>query len=67
MNARQKYFECLITDAVNGLADVHSDISPQEIELYAPAIISAMIISDSINGLRKAVLELAEATRQAQG
>lgn len=50
MNVRQAYYADLIADC-KGACDQH-DIHPDD----QATIISAMIVSDAVNGLRKALL-----------
>jgi hypothetical protein len=51
MNARKMYFDLLLFDAIDSAVDV--DLGED------PIIIAALILSDSINGLRKALLQAA--------
>jgi len=51
MNARKMYFDLLLFDAIDSAVGV--DLGED------PIIIAALILSDSINGLRKALLQAA--------
>lgn len=53
MSARQAYYEDLLEDCMNAADSMGI---PQE---HQPAVIAALIQSDSFNGLRKAILQAA--------
>lgn len=57
---RTEYFEDLLEDARIAAADVPPGESQQIVQLMA-----ALVMSDALNGIRKALLDLAEATRKA--
>ena len=50
MTARQEYFDDLLNDCKEALE--RADLEPEDEGL----VIAAMILSDAINGLRKAIL-----------
>lgn len=56
---RTEYFEDLLDDARTAVEQVGAN--PQE----AAMLMAALISSDALNGIRKALLEVAEATRRA--
>lgn len=58
MIARQEYFEDVLSDAIGAATRLGV---PEDL---AQSIIAALIISDAMNGLRKAVLRLANAEGQ---
>jgi hypothetical protein len=58
MSTRLDYFDDLLRDCLKACIDVGIP------EIYAGPIVAALIQSDSLNGLRKALLQ-AEANRRA--
>ncbi len=58
MNARREYLEDLLVDCMDAARDVP--------EQHQGVIIAALVLSDSLNGLRKAILQMAN-PRQRQG
>lgn len=57
--SRIEYFVDLVDDAVYATRDLDPEIKPQAI--------AALIQSDAMNGLRKALLDVAEAVRRTGG
>lgn len=51
MNARKLYFDDLLNDCIDA-ADAAE--VPEE---HQPAIVAALVLSDSLNGLRKALIQ----------
>ena len=60
MSSRQQYFRDLLTDCQNAVEEFHGGLSPEQ----ALQLIASLILSDSLNGVRRALLDLADATRQ---
>lgn len=56
--ARMEYFEDLLRDVTDAMGG-------EDKLLEAPEVAAALILTDSINGHRKSVLDLAEAVRVA--
>lgn len=54
--ARMEYFKDLLRDAVEA-------VGGEERMLEVPEVVAALIVTDAVNGHRKAVLELTEAVR----
>lgn len=52
MSSRQDYFDDLLNDCIE--AAVRAGFQPSE----AAVVIAALILSDSLNGLRKAMLQV---------
>lgn len=53
MTARREYFDDLLVDAADAVGDRWGDASPEA----QARIVAALITSDSLNGLRKALLQ----------
>ena len=51
MTARQEYFDDLLNDCKDAIAK--ADLEPEDEGM----VMAAMILSDAINGLRKAILQ----------
>lgn len=54
--ARMEYFKDLLRDAVEA-------VGGEDRMLEVPEVVAALIVTDAVNGHRKAVLDVAEAVR----
>lgn len=57
--ARQEYFADLLSDAAHAVG-----LDADHERLKDPQVVAALILSDALNGLRKAVLDLSESARR---
>ena len=55
--ARMEYFKDVLRDVTEAMGG-------EDKMLDAPEVAAALVMSDALNGLRKAVLDLSESTRQ---
>lgn len=63
MQSRSEYFGHVLDDALEAAGLAPEALDGKGPDQLAP-VLAALILSDSLNGLRKALLELAEATRR---
>lgn len=63
MNTRTEYFEHVLDDALHAAGLTLESLEGKSPGDLAP-VLAALILSDSLNGLRKALLDLSEATRR---